>query len=208
MSSDTLQMMENMDRRSLDTQLALQCAPVLAGIKVSNLLNISQIPVEDVKRRLAGSSISVSLLYLAGPRATLLLYWRPALEAYLNREDVKALLAVWGYTAFGLEAVLERFSQRYQSCRESGDWYPHEVGLLLGYPVEDVRGFVENQGRNFLYSGYWKVYANRREAEALFALYEDTRALAVRMLAEKRDIRELWADGGLPETKICKTACK
>lgn len=207
MSSDTIQMMENMDRRALDTQLALQCAPVLAGIKVSNLLNISQISVEEVEQRLAGSAISVSLLYLSGGRATLLLYWKSALEDYLNQEEVKALLAIWGYTGFGLEAVLRQFSQQYQSCQEKGDWYPHEVGLLLGYPVEDVRGFVENRGRNFLCSGYWKVYANRRKAESLFALYENTREYAIRLLAEKRDIRELWA-GGLPETKICKTACK
>ena len=209
MSSETLHIMENMDRGALDTQLSMQCAPVLAGIKVSNLLNISRIHVESSEKMLAESPLSVSLLYTAGSRATLLLYRREALETYLGTAEVRKLLAAWGYTVFALEAVLERFSERYRSCRSRGNHYPHEIGLLLGYPVEDVRGFVENQGKNFLCSGYWKVYANRREAEALFALYEDTREQAVRMLAEKRDIRELWGGCRRPEDRgICKTDCK
>ncbi len=209
MSSETLQMMENMDREALDTQLAMQCAPVLAGVKVSNLLNIPRVHVESAEEMLAESPLSLSLLYTAGSRATLLLYWKDALEAYLGTEEVRKLLAAWGYTVFALEAVLERFSERYCSCRIRGNHYPHEIGLLLGYPVEDVRGFVENQGKNFLCSGYWKVYANRREAEALFALYEDTRERTVRMLTEKRELRELWSSCRRPEAGgICKTDCK
>ncbi len=35
-----------------------------------------------------------------------------------------------------------------------GKQFPHEMGLLLGYPVEDVVGFMENNGKNYLYSGY------------------------------------------------------
>ena len=32
--------------------------------------------------------------------------------------------------------------------------FPHEIGLLLGYPVEDVLGFIRYQGKNYLYTGY------------------------------------------------------
>ena len=78
---------------------------------------------------------------------------------------------------------------------------PMRSGFCWGIRWKMVRGFVENQGKNFLCSGYWKVYANRREAEALFALYEDTREQAVRMLAEKRDIRELWGGCRRPEDR-------
>lgn len=38
--------------------------------------------------------------------------------------------------------------------------FPHEMGLLLGYPIEDVVGFMEHSGKEYLYSGYWKVYEN------------------------------------------------
>ena len=34
--------------------------------------------------------------------------------------------------------------------------FPHEIGLVLGYPPVDVEGFIKKEGRDFLYSGYWK----------------------------------------------------
>ena len=49
--------------------------------------------------------------------------------------------------------------------------FPHEVGLFLGYPAEDVEGFIENKGRDFACAGYWKVYANEKETRALFEQY-------------------------------------
>ena len=53
--------------------------------------------------------------------------------------------------------------------------FPHEMGLLLGYPVEDVEGFIENKGHNYLYAGYWKVYGHVEEKKALFNRYEEAR---------------------------------
>ena len=53
------------------------------------------------------------------------------------------------------------------TCRK-GKRFPHEIGVLLGYPAEDVKGFVVNEGKNYLYSGYWKVYGDLSEAKQLF----------------------------------------
>ena len=51
--------------------------------------------------------------------------------------------------------------------------FPHEVGLFLGYPPEDVQGFIEHRGQCFACSGYWKVYANEEETRRLFDFYTD-----------------------------------
>ena len=51
---------------------------------------------------------------------------------------------------------------RYRAYMNGSKIFPHEMGLLLGYPVEDVTGFMVHGGKNSLYSGYWKVYARRR----------------------------------------------
>ena len=48
---------------------------------------------------------------------------------------------------------------------------PPEIGLFLGYPPEDVRGFITRRGQDFVYSGYWKVYTNAAEAPARFEQY-------------------------------------
>ena len=50
----------------------------------------------------------------------------------------------------------------------TGGDFPHEVGLFLGYPVEDVIGFIENKGKNCLCCGCWKCYSNACAAQKAF----------------------------------------
>ena len=50
--------------------------------------------------------------------------------------------------------------------------FPHEIGLFLGYPPEDVEGFIRNKAQNYLSQGLWKVYGDTKKAEALFARYK------------------------------------
>ena len=50
--------------------------------------------------------------------------------------------------------------------------FPHEIGLLLGYPVEDVEGFICNGEENCLYVGYGKVYGELPEKMRLFYKFE------------------------------------
>lgn len=51
---------------------------------------------------------------------------------------------------------------------ESVEEFPHELGILLGYPPEDVEGFRRELGRNCKLNGYWKVYGNEKKAQARF----------------------------------------
>lgn len=46
--------------------------------------------------------------------------------------------------------------------------FPHEVGLFLGYPPEDVLGFVCNRARNYKAVGLWKVYGDTQRALSRF----------------------------------------
>ena len=56
------------------------------------------------------------------------------LRARLARPEAAQMLARAGYPA-GMEAML-----RTLSLRLSGEEFPHEIGLFLGYPPEDVEG--------------------------------------------------------------------
>ena len=51
--------------------------------------------------------------------------------------------------------------------------FPHEVGLFLGYPPEDVRGFMENRAAGFKLIGYWKVYGEVDAARKKFESFEN-----------------------------------
>ena len=61
--------------------------------------------------------------------------------------------------------------------------FPHELGLLLGYPPEDVEGFIRHRGKNCLCTGYWKVYENREQKQQLFQRFEYAKENLVLLLS-------------------------
>ena len=81
---------------------------------------------------------------------------------------MQALLCELGYEGGEMFSLLQNVSGKYTAHKRERKEFPHELGLLLGYPAVDVKGFMEHAGKNFLYSGYWKVYGNVRETVSLF----------------------------------------
>ena len=61
-----------------------------------------------------------------------------------------------------------------------GEEFPHEIGVFLDYPLEDVVGYIENRGDRALCSGCWKAYSNADEARRRFALYRKCREVYLR----------------------------
>ena len=153
-------------------QVVLQCAPLLTGIKLSNLLNVRSDQKEEVLRIFEGSPVCCRVLYEFQGRLSILLYRPGMLAAYLEREDVKKLMTSFGYENPDLEETLNRIADAYQDHMNGKRGFPHEIGLVLGYPPVDVEGFIEKEGRDFLYSGYWKVYGNVKKFQKVFYRYD------------------------------------
>lgn len=191
MSIKTFQIVESMDFKALDTQLALQCAPVLTGIKISNLLNLDCLYSDTILQRFEKTSLDSYILYSSKEKVTFLIYSKEALKDYLKIPKVKEFMNTLGYFVFEIEDILKEFSKRYKDYREKGGNFPHEMGLLLGYPVEDVKGFIKNEGKKFLYNGYWKVYKNVLETLKIFQSYDQVREIALKIVKEKKDVLEL-----------------
>ena len=77
-------------------------------------------------------------------------------------------LLEYGYLrGLTLSEKISRLRSRLGKCGE----FPHEIGIFLGYPVEDVRGFISNEGKNFKACGTWKVYGDGERAAGLFESY-------------------------------------
>ena len=117
------------------------------------------------------TDITVHTLYQTEHRMTLLLFREKELLAYLNRKEVRETMQLFGYQTLRLIDIFEKLCARYQKYMSDHQSFPHELGLLLGYPVEDVVGFIKNEGRNYLYSGYWKVYGDVTTARKTFDSY-------------------------------------
>ena len=202
MSQEVFELVQGMDLKSIETQIALQCAPLISGLKVSNLLIISAEDEALVRIILRRSGISFFRLLRTGEKVTFLLFRKNPLEAYLKQQEVEAMLAEAGYAELSLGNILSTFQKRYAHYMSAGGRFPHEMGLLLGYPAEDVRGFVENEGKNFLYSGYWKVYADVEEKRRLFQKFENAKETVIQLLSYGvgiQDILDIYKDENEPK---------
>lgn len=196
MSQEIYEIVKGMDLENIETQLALQCAPLITGLKVSNLLIISKGNEEVVKRILNRTGISYYRLIQTRTKTTFLLFRRNELEEFLSDENVRNVLMKAGYKSLQIDKILRTFSLRYEAYIQGDKSFPHEMGLLLGYPVEDVVGFVENNGKNFLYSGYWKVYENQKAKVKLFDKYKVAEETLIHLLSNglsMSDIIDIYA---------------
>ena len=190
MSQEEFEIMQNMDMEAVESQLALQCAPVLAGLKISNLLNIHKSKVCILKQLLKETNLSYYVLLENAKRVAILIYQRKALHQYLMLPEVSAFLKRVGYSENDLQKMFALLSLRYKQCMCRQGEFPHEMGLFLGYPLEDVQGFITNQGRNSLCSGYWKVYENKEAKMDLFRQYEQAKEWMVLFVSNGVDLIE------------------
>ena len=158
---------------TLDQLFATHCAPALTGVAPANLISLrrGEFPQLDAElrkyqRAFARRGICFSPLCSCARHELILVYRPRQLAKTLARPGVGEILASWGYDlSQPLEQVLAHLSQRV----DQGGTFPHEIGLFLGYPVEDVVGFMEHKGQNFKLCGPWKVYGDVEAAKRCFA---------------------------------------
>ena len=170
------------------------CAPTLAGIKTGSLFSFPYPTPREMGADLRAlnallGSRGLRLLPLRyGDGRALLYLFRPAkLRRDLRAACAEELLREAGYDGLRPEQCLKRLCLR---LREGTD-FPHEIGLFLSYPPEDVRGFIENKARNYKYLGYWKVYGDERKARQTFEQYRKCTDTYCKSLRAGRSLAEL-----------------
>ncbi|HOO27658.1 MAG TPA: DUF3793 family protein [Lachnospiraceae bacterium] len=205
MSRQVFELIRQMDIQDPEFQLAFQCAPLISGLKISNLLVIRPEKLDEVKQILRNTDISYSVLSNTEEKAVILLYKQELLAAYLSMERVKKLLLRMGYRADTLDTILPVFCIRYRKYVREKREFPHELGILLGYPIEDVEGFIDHNGRDFLFSGYWKVYENMPAKERLFQRFEHVKETMLQMIfcgMSIVDIIDIYSDRQIEKTAV------
>lgn len=178
--------------KNFDELIAFHCAPVLMGQKVANMISLknsnndsAETIVSNYNKEFNQQDIFFRKLCCCSKRSLLLVYNKKQLEDLLQEKGYRAYLTAAGYEMSNtLEDDLQTLEQRLQLEKT----FPHEIGVFLGYPLEDVLGFVLNKGSNCKYSGYWKVYGNVSEAQKLFATYEKCRDYILQKLTEGKPL--------------------
>lgn len=163
-----------MGREGFEYLLGFHAAPMFRGLKGGSLLSFRKSRFRDFDRLLASygpcfrcKGISVFRVAEGEEYVLLLFYRRHVLERNLKRGLARKILKQCGYRD---EDTLDQMLARLQARMRLQKTFPHEVGLFLDYPPEDVEGFITHRGRKFCCSGYWKVYANEAQTRKLFVI--------------------------------------
>lgn len=175
----------------LELRVCVQCAPVLKGIKASNLITVAKGSLKMLKQAMEGTGITCVSLFSGERTDVLLLFRRQMLGELLKQEDVRNFLKDCGYGETDLPSVLVGLRRAYMAFSSGEADFPHELGVILEYPVPDVIDFIRYKGEQFLFTGYWKVYHDPEQARIRFRQYDKAREMAVQQIIDGRSLREV-----------------
>lgn len=153
-----------------DELVIRHCAPTMANIKTANLFSgmftnrMEMIKtIRNLNSRLKDKGVRVIPLQYTKGRG-LIYFYRPArLSNDLKNCHVCRLLKQCGYPCYEVNVCLRHLRQKLEDQVD----FPHEIGLFLGYPSEDVDGFM-NRRQECKLCGFWKVYGDVESAEKQF----------------------------------------
>lgn len=177
---------------SLHERVVKHCSPTLAGLKCGSMFRLNAdshvvlCGLRDMHRTICQRGVRVLVLY-ADSNGPLLYIYRPSLLAKrLADPEVMEFLESYGYHEKGVNRTLRALRDRFSKCP-----MPPEIGVFLDYPMEDIKGYIKNEGRCCRCIGCWKVYGDVDAAEKKFISYKKCRDIYTRRLMEGVPLEKL-----------------
>ena len=157
--------------KMLEESIVEHCAPTLAGIKAGSLFSYRwrdragmYRSIGEFNRRYVPRGVCLLPLKIIEGYALLYLFRPHRLMNSLNNSIAISILSREGYDYSNENKCIMKLISRIKSGKD----FPHEIGLFLSYPPEDVEGFIENHAKRCKCSGYWKVYGDEAKAKREF----------------------------------------
>ncbi|MDR3174898.1 MAG: DUF3793 family protein, partial [Treponema sp.] len=139
----------------IERAIIRHCSPILMGCKPAALFPLGTASVYLLLCALP-LNIRCLVIHEQKGRALLFLFDRVMLTNTIFRHPIREFLRGMGYPS---KPSLPLFLSHLQKQFDRGRC-PHEVGLFLGYPLDDVLGFIKNRGSRYKLCGAWKVYGD------------------------------------------------
>ncbi|MBO4896740.1 MAG: DUF3793 family protein [Clostridia bacterium] len=176
--------------------IAYHCAPALAGIKPSNLVSISKENTQDIaseierlNKLLNCKDIYIEKIHECTSRVLAIVYRKKVLLRHLKKAESIKFLRKYGYReAEKTEDFMEILKYRLSNSPE----FPHEIGVFLGYPINDIYGFIHHKNEGCLLCGEWRVYQNADEAKELFRRFKFCRNALLKRIESGVTLAEVF----------------
>ena len=174
--------------------LITHCSPTLASLKPASLFLYHFSSREELYESVAvwdaqfqKKGIRITILRENAETALIYVYRPDAMVRELSRPEIISFLVSTGYQAGTIDQMLEQLRTRLHGSEE----FPHEIGVFLGYPLNDVLGFIKYHGSNCKGMGDWKVYGDLGEAQKTFAKFKKCREIYANLWHQGRTIWQL-----------------
>jgi hypothetical protein len=164
------------ERNRLELFVRWAAGPVIGGIKPASMVRLPRNGMgrawdswgEEIRRTL---DVSAAILRQSPSGVLLLLYRRRMLRRALKGPSGRRLKSLSYPVESGLEPCLAYLANRFSDPAR----FPHEIGIFLGYPLEDVIAFCAGTPSPCECRGYWKVYHRPEKAKRAFAYMDRAR---------------------------------
>lgn len=174
------------------------CSPTMAGLKTGNLFTC---PCKDkcelnccirkLNMLAVPKGVRVIPLKFLKERALVYMYRPEKLKADLDNSEAKSILRDMDYPTENVDKCIVKLAERLKNEQT----FPHEIGLFLGYPPEDVTGFIKKGAREAKCVGTWCVFGDEKKAKEKFAAYKKCTSLYKKAYIKNNSIDRLFISG-------------
>lgn len=179
------------NQKYFESFILYSVATVLAGVKPSCTINFKRNSKDDYANwNKYGETIlaSIKLEYIKlrddGKSMIILVYKKSLIRKQLINHKINAFLVKLGYSnELDVDGYLNTLKKRYEKYN-----CPHELGIFLGIPIEDVIDFMECNEDKCIACGYWKVYNNYSSAMRTFKIYDKVKDITAKQIINEVDL--------------------
>jgi hypothetical protein len=206
MKKEFFDFMKELDGKTyLEYHITYLISPVFTGVKPSSLIGL------DNKHRqllsnwhtygddyLKNHNLKSIILRHCQDKDLILIYNEQNLLKSISEPNNRVFLQKLGYINFeNLDKILKHLYERYNNYH-----CPHEIGIFLGIPLQDVEAFMDCQGKNCLLCGYWKVFTNEEKAKELFRIYDWSKEMVMSHSLKGKDLSWITSFLKIPQFNV------
>ncbi len=165
--------------------ISYHSAPTLDGIKPSSLITFKNgqrdlLSIWNENKKVVGRFLKLKFFELnnTSKSSLVLFYDEKLLKNTIENTENSKFLNELGYSAYDLTSCLNILREKMSME------FPHEIGIFLGYPLNDVYEFMYNKEKTCLYVGYWKVFSNLKKSLNTFEKYRVSQNKIVSYLSD------------------------
>lgn len=164
------------DKEYIETFISYKVSLISARLKPSITLNLHKSNKNNIielwklygEGYLEGLGLKFVKLRESEKFLVVLIYQEELLGTFIDIRSNKSFLMSIGYAdKLSVEESLKILQKRYEQYN-----CPHELGVFLGFPLDDVKDFMNCSEKKCLDCGYWKVYNELNKARTIFRLFD------------------------------------